>query len=153
MQAQVTTANSGGYNATINNIYGTGTTATINNINLGTQDQFLHQTNETLNDIATGINSHNTQIQQLNQANAALSGANQAMLKQLEGINSQLAELKTNVCKPADQKPHYDDKNPWRYCWSCGKCKHTNCKCPNPKPGHIKEAHFRNQKGSSQEGF
>ena len=40
-------------------------------------------------------------------------------------------------------------KQPKRYCWTHGCCAHWSSNCENPKPGHKKEATFRNRLGGS----
>lgn len=63
--SQVTTAGQGGYNATINNIYGTGATVVINIIKVSNLNQPLYDmATDSLNDITTGLESHGLQLEQ-----------------------------------------------------------------------------------------
>jgi hypothetical protein len=86
---------------------------------------------------------------------AALTQVNARLAKQLEGISTDLRELKALLHKerPENRGQRNFNPSPSNYCWTRGYkvgSTHTSLTCKLPKPGHKSEATRADNMGGSQ---
>lgn len=160
------TAASGGYQATVNNIFGpSGMESRL------PEEEQGHMA-EALQAIAEGFETQREEMAQLAQANAMLATTNSTMASQMKDMQAQMECLKeqmTTLQSPGgpsnpsgqqqgggsrvkvSQAKTSQYKGPWFYCWTHGWYNHPSQRCKFPAPGHKREATLLNRMGGSTE--
>eukprot|EP00978_Attheya_sp_CCMP212_P034432 scaffold144089_cov66-Attheya_sp.AAC.1 len=158
----ITTAGQGGYNVTVNSIYGVQSTEE-RDATLDLQERAA----ESLETISDGLSSHQDSISELTQANAVLSNNNTTLAAQMTQMMQQMQTLQLLASQshaPAAAPPaapaggggiHHKRHQPlpYDYCWSHGKCKHSSKTCTLRKEGHTGEATQTKKMGGSMYGL
>eukprot|EP00978_Attheya_sp_CCMP212_P007160 scaffold16656_cov42-Attheya_sp.AAC.3 len=165
----ITTSGQGGYNATVNSIYGVPTTEEQD-----AQLDLQERAAKSLETISDSLSTHQDSISQLTQANAVLSNNTTTLAAQMAQMMQQMQTLQILVSQsngPAPAPPplaapplaappagggrHHKHRQPlpYDYCWSHGKCKHSSKTCMIRKEGHKEEATQTNNMGGSTYGL
>ena len=131
-------------------------TTTAGHLQFGQANNIAQQTAEALAAIASHHETGKLEMQQVQQANAALTQENASIAAKLAETNRALVDL-TNLVQTMCNKTTTTRRRPTsgNYCWThgfyCGK-EHNSATCKNPAPGHQKDATAANRMGGSNRG-